>query len=251
MSRLICIGDVHGCLAELDALLELLELRPGDRVAFVGDLVDRGPDTLGVLRRARELLARYPGSAVVAGNHEEKALRDHDRERPGEHPWIADASDEDWAFLDGLPLLWRDPELGVVVVHGGFYPAFFEIYGEIGELTPEWRRKKDKRSKRMTRFLRVRTVSETGHMVSLSDARPEQSHWSALYDGREGFCYFGHDPQLEPPVVLRAPHAMGLDTGCCFGGTLTAAVVTTDPAQPELVSVPAYAQYAQPLKRPS
>ncbi|HEX8909086.1 MAG TPA: metallophosphoesterase, partial [Anaeromyxobacteraceae bacterium] len=57
--RTIVVGDVHGCLEELDELLRLVELRPGfDRLVFVGDLLDRGPDSLGVVRRARELRAR-------------------------------------------------------------------------------------------------------------------------------------------------------------------------------------------------
>ncbi|MCA9656860.1 MAG: metallophosphoesterase [Myxococcales bacterium] len=61
VSRTLIVGDVHGCLAELDALLVELEPRAGDRFVFVGDIVDRGPDSVGVVRRVRELCARYPG----------------------------------------------------------------------------------------------------------------------------------------------------------------------------------------------
>ena len=77
--RTIFIGDVHGCLTELDALLACLEPREGDRLCFTGDLVDRGPDSLGVVRRVRALLAQFPGSACIIGNHEEKTLRYHDK----------------------------------------------------------------------------------------------------------------------------------------------------------------------------
>ncbi len=68
-------------------------------------------------------------------------------------------------------------------------------------------------------------------------------------DGREGFAFFGHDPQLAPPEPLRAPRALGIDTGCCFGGRLTAAIVPagTPPAAATIVSVPARARYAEPL----
>ena len=85
-------------------------------------------------------------------------------------------------------------------------------------------------------------------MVSLDQIRPEHDHWSQRYDGREGFAFFGHDPQIEPPEVLRAPFAMGLDTACCFGGRLTAAVLEPGKAAGDavLASVAARAQYSEP-----
>lgn len=248
MSRTLIVGDVHGCLAELDALLAALAPRADDRFVFAGDLVDRGPDSLGVVRRVRELVARYPGSACVAGNHEVKALRRRDRGQPGQ-PWAADASDADWAFLDGLPLIWRDAAREVVVVHGGFYPAFFEAEGPVGDVPADWRTSKAKRAKRLARFVYVRQVKPNGAMLSLDVARPEDDHWADRYDGREGFAFYGHDPQLDPPTPRTSEHALGLDTGCCFGGRLTAAVLEGDPRACELVSVPAYGHYAEPLRR--
>ena len=249
MSRTLIVGDVHGCLAELDALLEALEPRADDRFVFVGDLVDRGPDSLGAVRRVRELLARYPGSACVAGNHEVKALRRHDKGQPG-RPWAEDASDADWAFLDGLPVVWRDAARGLVVVHGGFYPAFFEVEGALGDDLPaDWRTSSRKRAKRLARFVYVRQVKPDGNMLSLDACRPEDDHWSDRYDGREGFAFYGHDPQLDPPTPRVSAHALGLDTGCCFGGRLTAAVVEDDPRACAFVSVPAFGQYAEPLRR--
>ena len=246
MTRTCFVGDVHGCLAELDALLAELEPRAGDRFVFVGDLVDRGPDSVGVVRRVRELVERYPGSASVAGNHEVKALRRRDRGVTGQ-PWAEQASDEDWAFLDSLPLVWRDPALGAVVVHGGFYPAYFDAEGDVGEVARDWRTARDKRSKRQQRFVYVRQVNVEGQMLSLDRCGPEHDHWTDRYDGREGFALFGHDPQLEPPEPLVAEHALGLDTGCCFGGRLTAAVVEGDARRYATVSVPAFGQYAVPL----
>jgi hypothetical protein len=245
MPRAVFVGDVHGCLEELDELLALVDLRHDDRVFLVGDLVDRGPDSVGAVRRARELLARYPGSAVVCGNHEEKALRlrERGRELPG---WAPGASDDDWAFLDALPLVVGVPDLDAVVVHGGFFPAFFRSHARVGAVGPGWRQEKGKRADRQRRFLRVRRVNAAGQMVALGEEGPDDPHWSTLYDGREGVCFFGHDPQLAPPAPLRAPHALGLDTGCCFGGRLTAAVVDGDARAPVLVSVAARARYAEP-----
>lgn len=241
------VGDVHGCLDELEALLAALDLRATDRLFFVGDLVDRGPDTLGVVRRVRDLLARHPGSAAVCGNHEEKALRFHERGRALE-PWTLRASADEWAFLDGLPLVVPVPEVQAVVVHAGFFPSYFAKEGRVGAVGPGWRREKGKRAERRRRFLRVRRVSAAGEMIALGHEGAGDPHWSALYDGREGHAFFGHDPQLTPPEPLGAPHATGLDTGCCFGGRLTAAVVEVgDPArEARFVSVPARAPYAEP-----
>ena len=66
--RLFAIGDVQGCYSALRALLRHIHYRPGqDRLWFVGDLVNRGPDALSVLRYIRDLGAR---AAVVLGNHD-------------------------------------------------------------------------------------------------------------------------------------------------------------------------------------
>jgi diadenosine tetraphosphatase ApaH/serine/threonine PP2A family protein phosphatase len=246
-ARLVFIGDVHGCLEELDELLGCLALAAGDRVVFLGDLVDRGPDSIGAIVRAREILRAFPGSAVVAGNHEEKWLRKRDKDKPLSE-WALDATEEHWAFLDSLPLVHRVPELGVIAVHGGLYPYYFRLYGELGEVPATWRTDRGKQAERRRHFLRARQVDAEGHFVGLDQEVASSTHWSAGYTGHEGYCFFGHDLQLDPCEPLRAPHALGLDTGCCFGGTLTAAVVTTGPRSPEILSVTARRQYAEPRK---
>src|SRR5262245_49041694 len=69
MPRLLAIGDVHGCSRALDALLLAVQLRPDDQVVMLGDYVDRGPDSRGVLGRVMALHAT--GHAVaLRGNHE-------------------------------------------------------------------------------------------------------------------------------------------------------------------------------------
>lgn len=245
MPRTLFIGDVHGCLEELDELVYALALGQADRLFFLGDLVDRGPDSVGVIRRVRELLVRYPGSACIAGNHEEKNLRYREKGREGP-AWWTKADDDDWAFLDSLPLFHRLP--GTLLVHGGLYQAFFDAYGTLDDPPANWRSDRGKRAERAARFLRVRQVSPEGQMVPFGDVVPGAVHWTSRYDGREGFCFFGHDPQIEPPDVLRAEHAMGLDTGCCFGGRLTAAVISEGvaPSAAAIVSVTARSQYATP-----
>ena len=252
MTRTIILGDIHGCLEELLALIHRLDVRSGDRLCFVGDLVDRGPESLGVLRLVAELIRTHPGSVCVAGNHEEKSLRFHDRNKPGK-AWTERATKQDWAFLDSLPLFHRIIDLAdrpILLLHGGLFPAFREKHGDLGAPSPTWRRDKGKRANRLQRTLRTRKVNPAGNMVGLYDEQPDDHHWTTLYEGHEGFVFFGHDPQLKPCEPMRTEHAMGLDTGCCFGGSLTAAILETgaDPAAAAIASVQGKA-YSEPLLR--
>lgn len=247
--RTIIVGDVHGCLEELNLLLERIEPRSGDFIHFLGDLVDRGPDSLGVVRRVRGLLVEYPGSVCIAGNHEDKALRyrESGRALPS---WANEANSDDWAFLESLPLIHRLPGQNAIMVHGGFFPAFFEAYGELGEVPEEWRSARGKRADRMRRFLRIRKVNSAGNMISLYQATPADQRWAELYDGREGFAFYGHDAVIDPPQPVVDEHAMNLDTGCCFGGRLSAAVLQygANASDAGVVSVPARQAYARYLE---
>src|SRR3954468_22121398 len=127
MGRTIFVGDVHACGRELGELLERVAWEPGDQVCLVGDLVSRGPEPRTVMEHIRRTSARS-----VRGNHEEGGLayraevkaRDG-REggpRKGERSYaraLAELSEEDWAFLESLPLFLDWPEHEVRVVHAG------------------------------------------------------------------------------------------------------------------------------------
>ena len=80
----IIVGDVHGCLVELDALLRKVRYTHGDRLILVGDLVAKGPDSAGVVARAREL-----GALGVRGNHDERVLSWFRAEREDRHTHCA------------------------------------------------------------------------------------------------------------------------------------------------------------------
>src|SRR5947207_3525727 len=75
MARFYVVGDIHGCARELDALLEGLPLAGGDTLAFIGDYVDRGPDSRGVVDRLLALRARTDLRTIfLKGNHEDMCL---------------------------------------------------------------------------------------------------------------------------------------------------------------------------------
>jgi hypothetical protein len=76
--RVIAIGDVHGCIDELQALLRRCDYRPGDLIVFLGDLVSKGPDSLAVVQMAREL-----GAIGVRGNHDFEVIRWHQAIKSG------------------------------------------------------------------------------------------------------------------------------------------------------------------------
>ena len=99
------VGDVHGCLSELEALVDRLSVGPDDLVVFVGDLVRKGPDSRGVL----EFVMERPNMCTVRGNNEQKLI-DGDAELPALGP-------EHLAYVESLPVIisWDD----VAVIHGG------------------------------------------------------------------------------------------------------------------------------------
>ncbi len=236
------IGDVHGCYEELTRLLGRLGYRlasggaaaahpAGRRVIFVGDLVDRGPATPAVLRLAMGMTEA--GSAlVVAGNHEArllKALR-------GRDVTVSHGLAETLAQLDGEPAEFRDQVAGfldrmlahyllddgkLVVAHAGLpeqmhgrASAAVRAFALYGDTTGE--------------------VDEFG--------LPVRYPWARDYRGRAMVVY-GHTPVPEPEWVN---NTICIDTGCVFGGKLTALRYP----ERELVSVPAARVYYEPARPP-
>ncbi|MFM7143584.1 MAG: metallophosphoesterase family protein, partial [Alphaproteobacteria bacterium] len=72
--RILCIGDVHGCAAELEVLLRHVDAEATDRIVFLGDYVDRGPESRDCVRIVLEMKRSFPGTVALRGNHEEMFL---------------------------------------------------------------------------------------------------------------------------------------------------------------------------------
>jgi hypothetical protein len=233
---------------------------PGDRIIFVGDLVDKGLESLSTLRYVRMLVSQLPGSVVVSGNHEEKASRQAKRGIFGER-WTEEATESDWAFIAAMPLTWYDPALNVRVVHGGIFPALLEkhpdVFEKIEARGDKWRKGGGKVMNRARRMLRVRHVGGThrppeakqgpGAFLDLESIGEDDPFWADVYDGRNGFVIYGHSPWLDGKV-RRSDYTLGIDTACVFGGRLTAAVVDNEGGPITTVSVDAARRYAEPLK---
>ncbi len=241
------IGDVHGCFVELVALLEKLgygiEERldpdgrrrvaatppPGRKAVFVGDLVDRGPGVPDVLRLVMDMVAA--GHALcVPGNHDVKLckkLRGRDvrvahglaeslAQLGAEPPALAERVT---AFVDGLPSHLVLDGGRLVVAHAGLPAA---LQGRDSD--------------------RVRAFALYGATTGEIDeyGLPVRLPWARGYRG-EATVVHGHTPVLEPAWVNRT---IGIDTGCVFGGRLTALRYP----ERELVSVPATAVHCPPAR---
>jgi hypothetical protein len=231
VQRTIVVGDVHGCREELEALLVKVAWQQGERLVLAGDLCAKGPDSRGVVQLARE-----NGFLAVLGNHDAHVLRlrdiqsgrapgrgqgdrpDERRPKP-EHQLVVDTlQDEDWAYLDALPLLLRlgaEEEGGAdtVVVHAGVVPGV----------------PLDQQSRE--HLLNLRSIREDGEPTKKLKGRP----WASLWSGPEQIL-FGHDAVRG---LQRYPHATGLDTGCVYGGQLTAMILPDR----RLIAVPARRAY--------
>ncbi|WP_149202155.1 polynucleotide kinase-phosphatase [Actinotalea subterranea] len=238
------IGDVHGCRAELESLLDALGYvvvrddagRPvdavhpeGRRAIFLGDLVDRGPDSPGVLRLVMGMVDAGHALAVP-GNHENKLVRALD----GRQVQVSHGLAETLAQLSGEPdefrravrefcdtlvahLVLDDGRL--VVAHAGLKEAY---HGRASG--------------------RVRSFALYGDTTGETDeyGLPVRLPWADEYRGRAMVLY-GHTPT---PVATWVNNTMCLDTGCVFGGHLTALRYP----EKEVVQVPAERVHYEPAR---
>lgn len=231
MTRTLIVGDVHGCLAELRALLAIASIDRRDRVVFVGDLVGRGPDTKGVLNLVRELNAQ-----AVQGNHERKLLQAYAVEGnvgeklklgAGHRQLMRELNPEDWALLRAMPLYLFLPQHQACVVHAGVLPGRPILAQDPWVVT------------------HIRSIDERGQ----PNSEVGKQSWAAVYKGPPHII-FGHSAQVGLQMY---EYATGLDSACVYGGRLTGLLL--DEGQPvpavnqrpnALVSVPAGAVYCQP-----
>jgi hypothetical protein len=223
--RTVIVGDVHGCLDELQELVERCGDPRGTRYVMVGDLVAKGPDSRGVIA-----WARASNADAVLGNHDAAVLRARDWATDpapkAYHAAVAATLDaDDWTWLEARPV-WLgldggdDPRPGprsYLVVHGGLVPGV--------PLEAQERHY----------LMNLRSITTDG----LPTQKLEGSPWASLWKGPP-HVVFGHDAVRG---LQRHRWATGLDTGCVYGGALTALVLPKG----ELVSIPARRAYA-PMK---
>jgi hypothetical protein len=238
MKKIAAIGDVHACIEEFEQLLKRLEWLSLDAVYHLGDLVDRGPDSGAVIAMCRE-----KGIRGILGNHEESILKHYKRVSEGGEPpqnedkkrTLSQLTLEDISYLKNLPLLESFPDLNTVLVHGGVWPG----------LTFEKQPKNVVRAQ-MINFKKIGDTRWWGKDAPLhksgrtEDQNREDGYvrWYEIYDRPEQ-VFYGHSVFTQPFIYQREGFGktIGIDTGSCFGGALTAAII--DDGEPWFVSVKA------------
>ncbi len=231
VGRTLIVGDVHGCQAELEALLSEVSFKGDDKLVFVGDLVARGPDSLGVLELARRLNAKS-----VQGNHERKLLQAYEAESNGQEKvklasghrqLMRQFKSEHWDMLRRMPVYLELPEHDVCVVHAGMMPGIPMSRQDPWVMT------------------HIRSIDEAGRPST------ELGHtlWASTYRGPP-HVVFGHSSQVG---LQLHQDATGLDSGCVYGARLTGLLLaekqqvpTRERREAVMVSVPARNVYYRP-----
>lgn len=268
-----CIGDIHGAADALDRLLERLRAEyDAPDFWFVGDLVNRGPDSLGVLRRVRDLGDQ---ALTVLGNHDLSLLALAQREdalakaKPGLRA-ILEAPDRD-ELLDWLrhrPLMHRDQTLGWTMVHAGIPPQWSVadaltrarelestlrgpdharfLAGLYGNTPSHWdpalggleRLRYIANALTRQRFITPDGGLDMTYKKTLADAPHGLVPWFACPDraAADEPIVFGHWSALER-VEWPEHRVWGIDTGAAWGGQLSALQLDGD--VPRLVQVEA------------
>lgn len=192
--RLLAVGDIHGCLIHLRRLMERVQPNADDQVVFLGDYLDRGPDSRGVIDYLLEFGRRFPRTVFLKGNHEEMFLdfvagRNQmlyfvnggettlENYREGEKLRFPRSHLD---FIEGLLPIYETENF--IFVHAGLRPG----------ISPAQQQEKD--------LLWIR----------------EEFLFSEYDWGKT--VVFGHTPR---PDVLFAPHRIGVDTGAVYGRALT------------------------------
>ena len=264
-----CIGDIQGCDAELCALLQALDFSPSRDTAFVlGDMVNRGPDSVAVVRR---LMALEGSVHCLLGNHDIHLLAVSQGVRKL-HPLdtltsLLEAEDAplmlDWLRRQPLAIYAGQ----CLMVHAGVQPQWdvaqaMGCADEVGQLLRDrdWRqnlvqlfgnqpdrwddslRGMDRWRCSLNTLTRMRMLDREGridfsHKLGPQDGPPGFVPWYASSDRRTAgtLVAFGHWSTLG---LLQRPHLLGLDTGCVWGGTLTAAEILPGGRPGRVVQVP-------------
>ena len=251
------IGDVQGCADQLEALLAQLDFDPAnDRLWFVGDLVNRGPRSLDTLRFVRSL---GDAAVVVLGNHDLHLLaiaRGNAawKRTDGGLEQVMSAPDRDTLldWLQARPLMHHDPKLGTSLLHAGLPPQwsvatargcareverrlqgdrvgelFAHMYGNEPSLWRDELEGWDRLRFTINAFTRLRVCSvDDGRMLLGYKGPPETAPqsfqpwfrvpWRKSAGER---LVFGHWSALG---YVAEGGVLGLDTGCVWGGALTA-----------------------------
>ena len=213
-NRIFAIGDIHGCHTELKALLEYmkekLSLSESDLVVFLGDYIDRGPDSKGVIDELLQFRSDFPSTFFLKGNHEEMLL--------------------DYLGFDGCK--------GDLYLENGGVDTIASY--QINPLIPSREVLKEFTNEHISCFLELIDCVKVADWLfvhagidpqkEMIDQTEVDLHWirGEFIENTHPFNFtvvFGHTPQSE--VLLDLPYKVGIDTGVVYGNSLSCLEVTT------------------------
>jgi bis(5'-nucleosyl)-tetraphosphatase (symmetrical) len=228
--RHIFIGDIHGCLEEFEELLLKVQYNPQkDDVILVGDLMDRGPDSVGVVRKVRELDLKW-----VLGNHDRKFIKwFNGNKHLDAFKHYKEFSNDDIDFIFRAPYYLKLAD-DLWVIHAGVKPG----------LTLENQKRDDLIYLRYTdadrKFISIHKI--------VSGQAPGAMFWTEFGPFGANIVY-GHEVHSLEDVRIDTfadgTACYGLDTGCCFGGRLSALIWENK----EIVQVQAKKEYSNFFSR--
>lgn len=221
------VGDVQGCVRELETLLSEISFNPAqDELWCAGDIVNRGPESLATARLWRDV-----GGRGVLGNHEVYTLCAHSGAWPRKRDTVQDLydakdADELLGRLRELPVLVHFAAAGngpaVWLVHGGLHPGWTDLHRAARTINEAVHDDAWLNSDDVSFATRVRCCTAKGER-SKYDREPEGcpppfEPWDAFYGG-DALVVHGHWARRGH---YRGTNTLGLDSGCVYGGPLTA-----------------------------
>jgi bis(5'-nucleosyl)-tetraphosphatase (symmetrical) len=235
--KAVCIGDIHGCLWELECLLSILEAaghinykysanNHKNRLIFLGDLANRGPDSVGVVRLVKRLHEQSKAESVL-GNHDEQHVRFRrhtiqealtGKKNPMKSMNAVALTaqraftDDDIAWMRNLPLK--------IQIHKDWWAlhAGCETRFDFDHQDP-------------AQLLRCRYLNADGKAVALNPDKSQPIdtvYWSEVWSGQQSIVYGHNVHSLTSPRVDERPNGVkciGIDTGAVFGGSLTSVIL--------------------------
>ncbi|WP_042148954.1 bis(5'-nucleosyl)-tetraphosphatase PrpE [Paucisalibacillus sp. EB02] len=215
------IGDIHGCYNEFCSLFEELGykkeqdvyIHPDNRIPiFVGDLTDRGPESIKVIQLVYDMVIKKNKALYVPGNHCNKLYRfflgNNVKQQHGLETTVAEyealdkkmqgnISKQFMRLYEEAPLYLEIPEANAVVAHAGIKESYIGRHDK-----------------------KVKTFVLYGDITGEFDeaGRPIRRDWAQNYNG-DAWIVYGHTPVLKPRRVNKT---INIDTGCVFGNKLTA-----------------------------
>lgn len=209
-ARIFAIGDLHGCASELEALLNYLcskaQLSPQDQVIFIGDYIDRGPDSRATIEQVLAFSRQFPSTICLCGNHEKMFLDFINNSKAPRHFYLSNGGEEclrSYGLKSDSP---KDKLRDKIPKNHLDFINSLERY----VIFPE----------------QVFAHAGLSPLKDLRDQADEDLFWI-----RDEFIYnihvfnklvvFGHTPHQE--LFIDLPYKLGIDTGLVYGNMLTCA----------------------------